>query len=99
MTSSYNPSYVPGFLTPEETLGASCSAPKPSFYYESATFCKNATVNINLDVLGITSTKELVVDGETYTKTLMLNQYDGRYYYVLASKLPKTFVPPPIPVE
>jgi len=99
MTSSYNPSYTPGFLSPDETLGANCGSPKPSFYYESAIFCKDVTVNVDLDVLGITSTKELVVDEETYTRTLMLNQYDGRYYYVLAAKLPKTFIPPLVPVE
>ena len=99
MTSSYNPSYSPGFLVPEDPLGDSCSSPKPSIYYESAIFCKDVTVTTDLDVLGVTRIKELEVDGEAYTKTLILNQYDGRYYYVLASKLPKTFVPPPVPVE
>jgi hypothetical protein len=67
-------------------IGDSCAKPSPYTFYDGGTFCSDVTVNSNIHISGALDTKVLIVDGVTYKKTLFLNQYDGEFYYVLATK-------------
>jgi YHS domain-containing protein len=80
--------------------GTGCGNAKPYAFWEGGTFCKDVTILGSLTTSSLEVDLEPVVVGDVqYEKTLFKNSYDGRYYYVLANKLPKDFVPPPPPPD
>ena len=99
MSGYPDPNYAPPETYPS-TVGESCENPKPYWFYKGATFCEDVTILGSLTTTTLTvQTDSVTVDGDQYEKTLFQNPYDGKFYYVLANKLPKDFVPPPIPIE
>jgi hypothetical protein len=102
MSGYPDPNYAPPDLYPS-SVGESCENPKPFWFYKGANFCEDVTVGGNLNVESETVLNTLKVqdlsievDGLAYSSFLFLNNYDGRYYYVLANQLDKSFIPPPV---
>jgi hypothetical protein len=99
MSGYPDPNYAPPDTYPSD-VGTSCAKPKPRWFWEGGTFCKDVTILGPLTTSSLTVQLDSVtVGGSLYEKTLFQNPYDGRYYYVLAAKQPRNFVPPPIPLD
>ena len=99
MSGYPDPNYAPPDTYPS-TVGESCENPKPYWFYKGGTFCEDVTIFGSLTTATLTVQEDSVtVGGDQYEKTLFRNPYDGRFYYVLANKLSKDFVPPPAPLE
>ena len=97
MSGYPDPNYAPPDTYPS-SVGESCENPKPAWFWKGGNFCEDVTIggSLTTSLLSVLA-DSVTVGGIQYQKTLFLNSYDGRYYYVLANKLPKDFVPPPIP--
>jgi hypothetical protein len=99
MSGYPDPNYAPPETYPS-TVGESCENPKPYWFYKGGTFCEDVTILGSLTTTTLTvQTDSVTVGGDLYEKILFRNPYDSKFYYVLAHKLPKDFVPPPIPIE
>jgi hypothetical protein len=99
MSGYPDPNYAPPDQYPS-TVGESCDNPKPYWHYKGATFCEDVNINGALTVgtntiLNTLSVRDttITVDSIPYSRYLFLNDYDGRYYYVLANQLPMDFRP------
>ena len=96
MSGYPDPNYAPPDTYPS-SVGESCADPKPYWYYSGATFCKDVTINGNLDVGTLNVlTEPVTVAGTTYTKTRIVDLL-GNAWYVLASPAPSGGIPFPWP--